>query len=613
MQDLSSLSEILLESEAPTLISLGKPLISEIFSHLDPTSLQRLRLVNKRLNSIVDEGVTTFRYGDPVKATDHLQIEADLAHACRLWPSIKELHFSFPRNTSRDRPPEERSNGDRAANALIDTFWTDIEIINFDSCGLGSHGGAVLGLACARHWRRLRRIKLGNNAISHDFWCEFLQGEYRFLEEIDLTNNYAGSAAGAPLDMLGARCPNLRVLNLHLSHLRADGLAKLSECDIFQALEVLDLYGSNLKGDVAGIALAKLVSRCPQLKNLNLGWNNFSNELLSPFLQVKLDNLEVIDISSNSLDDTIASRLAAAHWPQLRELRISFNAFTPEGIHALCRGNWPLLEILDVSYNVIAREGAEGLRDAACGSTPRWPCLHSLYLGGRSLNAIALHALLEGEWKALTYLSLQDNDIDVECAEVLAAGSSHLSALKYLDISETMKNESEYQMFLSGTWSSLECIVLGGVQVTPASIQAFAAGLKNNRLPALRRLEFFYFSFKGPQGEALFACLWPQLEELSLRQCSIGVEVATALAQAAEGMTHLRCLTIEDDIYTEDEVLGGEEGIMIVLSACWPSLERVLLWPCLLSTLPEGVSGWQLAGVDEEKRTILQRIELKNI
>lgn len=236
--------------------------------------------------------------------------------------------------------------GNTAAKALIDTAWANIEVIHIGACGLMPIGGAALGLACARHWRQLRIIKLHDNAVRCAFLSEFVRGEYPLLEELDLSNNHFDSTAGALLAKLAVRCPRLRILNLQLNRLDEPGLCDMLRVE-FACLENLSITHTAFHSHVA---LSKLATSCPSLKELNFAWNRFTREALEAFLELELPNLEVLDIRTIYLYDGIAPFLAAAKWPRLHKLITSNQLFNfDDSMQIICQGNWPLLEELNVS------------------------------------------------------------------------------------------------------------------------------------------------------------------------------------------------------------------------------------------------------------------------
>lgn len=266
--------------------------------------------------------------------------------------------------------------------------WKEIAI---GDSKLGDEGVTAL-LSAWKNNSQIASLDLSYKNLSSSGWQSLKRwaATSEYLTKLDLSRN-----------------PDL-VKGLEADDLLVDGSAS------FTALQEINLSECNLEGET-GAALVSLFACGPKLRILQLGHNalgpSVSKSLfrLSPSLielsltncgltdkvlqtlvpsLSKLQELETLDLSQNSLTTTVAALVAkglAEGFGSLQTLNLSGNALQGEGVKALIqqgckiRSNQPALVLLDLSHTqcsaesahvAIASSGVQNLRlfDNAFGS-----------------------------------------------------------------------------------------------------------------------------------------------------------------------------------------------------------------------------------------------------
>lgn len=552
MQDTKHVKRRTEAVKAPTLTCLDHRSLDHILSYLDDDSLKQIRLTNKDLKTLVDSKVTFFRFG--VYPGSCGPLYPDLKRVEQLWPGIKTIKASSLHSLSSEKADEMISFGHYGFDVLAATSWTAVEVLDLSYCALAPRGVAGLG-ACFERWTGLRKLNLKSNAME------------------------------------------------------LESLSRLSS-NAFPMLESLNLSHNKLGGD-AGPLLAKLISRCPKLRELDLSSNTITAETMGHVMKVELPLLEDINLAENELQIG-GGALGGARWPCLRRLNLATNELDDVAFEGICKGAWPLLEELVLNENPLVflgdrDRGATALRQAACGVLyipPRWPHLRRLELEVVLDDVEYLHILFGATWKALQHLSVAVNDtFSVLGTRNLASVASHLPALTCLDLRATGMYAEAISELLSVSWNKLERLELGYDEMKPEPFEALAAGMERNRLPALKILEFDCIFNYSLDWRPLLRCNWPTLEELIMNGCSIGINGAIALAEAAERLPKLHTLFLKENedhpsvVITPNTWYGGFEGITRLLRAPWPALKAITFEYANLynlEQLPQGFEGWKV-------------------
>eukprot|EP00258_Populus_trichocarpa_P039909 XP_024455928.1 receptor-like protein 15 [Populus trichocarpa] len=290
----------------------------------------------------------------------------------------------------------------------------------------------------------------------------------------------------------------------------------------FQQLNTLSLWNNSIAGWVENKGGYEL-SRLSNLEILDLGSNSFDNSILSSMkgfsslkllyldynrleglidLEEYLSSLETLYLGGNNINKLIASRGPS----NLRSLWLE-NITTYGSSFQLLQSlrAFPNLTKLSMGYNdFIGRILSDELQNLSS--------LQSLYLDGCSLDEYSLQSL--GALSSLKNMSLQAlNGI------VLSRGFLDLKNLEYLDLSYNTLNNSIFQAI--GTMTSLRTLILHSCRL-------------DGRIPTtqgffnLKNLEFLDLSSNTLSNNILQTIrTMPSLKTLWLQNCSLNGQLPT--------------------------------------------------------------------------------------
>ncbi|KAG9441223.1 hypothetical protein H6P81_017077 [Aristolochia fimbriata] len=165
-------------------------------------------------------------------------------------------------------------------------------------------------------------------------------GNLTNLEVLDLSENSINGTI--PRSLISNLC-HLRILRLGGNSIR--GMEPLPRC-LSDSLEELNLHGNQLGGDLQ--VLLGEIRNSKTLKKLYLSYNSLSGFL--PGIG-NLTNLEVLDLSKNSINGTVP-RCLISNLCHLRILRLGENSI--RGMEPFPRCLSDSLEELDLSYNQLS-------------------------------------------------------------------------------------------------------------------------------------------------------------------------------------------------------------------------------------------------------------------
>ena len=166
---------------------------------------------------------------------------------------------------------------------------------------------------------------------------------------------------------------NLQRLNLFGAKIGSSGVTVLSRVAAPKIIE-LELTYTELESG-SGTALAQLLSAWPSLEILVLEVNDLVNEDIEILLQVKMEKLEKIDLSSNKLSLNFGKCLAerATQWPSLRHGQITDNDLYVQDMTYL--SNAPFIDLrIDVNLSYFSRSDPGVQIDRSYA----WPTLKTL-------------------------------------------------------------------------------------------------------------------------------------------------------------------------------------------------------------------------------------------
>jgi Leucine-rich repeat (LRR) protein len=237
-------------------------------------------------------------------------------------------------------------------------------VTQLDLTGSGLEGRASL-IALSTVYG-LCRLNLSGNGVGLYAEAADLVSLPRALQTLDFSDG--GLYGSLPRDLL-AHYPNLTDVSLARNNLigtfPAETLLSGASSSIIQ---VLDVSGNNLSGDISGAsfperltvldlsgnlfsgAIPPALSGCTGLKTLNLSYNGFTGPI--PESVAGIGSLEVLDVSSNHLTGRIPETFGRDTCASLQVLKVSSNNISgaiPESLSS-CR----MLRLLDAANNKLS-------------------------------------------------------------------------------------------------------------------------------------------------------------------------------------------------------------------------------------------------------------------
>ena len=360
--------------------------------------------------------------------------------------------------------------------------------------------------------------------------------------------NISGAHALAACTVSWGRLRKLKMQDV----LCPQGLDVLATHGVFPSLEELDLSSSDFKKNstLADAALAKLVSRAPNLRKIDLRLCQLG-KCFFPLFEMELPNLQIINLGRCFINDTVLSKLNPQKWPGLSTLVLENNPVSADGLNRLLKENWNALKHLDLSSTAVGNEGIE--------------CL------------------------------------------IAASSAGHLPSLTSLGVG--CVSGTAFEAFTFAPWPNLERIVIGGYDFDTDDIIDFISSIQSGRFPSLKSLTLTYW--KEDFRSMFLSRTWNDIEELTLDSCIRKPEDFAGLAAVAgNSFPKLRLLAFKNSriIYFSDPIdpYIRNQAIETLLHAPWPSLMRVE-FKCY-EHMPEALSGWKVTKSDRGERTVMERM-----
>lgn len=518
-------------------LALTKDHLQDIFKYLDDQSLRNLRLVSHAINKAVDEIVIRIKIG----LGDRFCGPEQIKYASNIWPTIKEIKLCCPVALANHQKIYAR-DVKKLLEALKGANWTQIQVLDASNSELGP-STCVLLAALSQKWLNLTRLDLQYNSFGLGDICDLSCGSFLSLE----------------------------MLNLRYSLNSRHGTSAVC----------------------MGQALAKLVSKCPNLRELDISANPLGIDQISHLIKVELPRLQRLNLSCTKLKGDNVELLGHGNWPCLRELSLLSNCLTDIAIQGLCNGNWGYLEKIGIGILSLHTQGAAALAQGA----KRWPRLWKLEIEAAlrvSLPAEALDTVLRGEWDALKDLALLSGYFGTEEARVLADALGRHTTLTSLRLSPIDIDASALKVLFLRPLENISRLCVRITRVSCAGVLATAVA--SGQLPALRSLEFDNFCLSDLHFEILFREKWENLETLSFFSCMGFSGGFQRLAQAAERLPALRMLSLWESTCTD----GTAGGIRTLIQAPWSLLRSIRFMGD--PVMPAGETEWRVARAEERLR-----------
>ena len=268
---------------------------------------------------------------------------------------------------------------------------------------------------------------------------------------------------------------------------------------IFVNLVNLNLSGNEIC-DGAATALASILSENTKLKELNLNNTNLQREGAGKiFGELRILHLTKLSISNNSINDEAADDIATflSKCTELKELDLSHNHLKSAGAIKICKTNLTKLTSFYINHNSITSEAANDLAaflsqnlelnilDISANDLQEWGCKSIFSV----LNYISV----------LCALTISNSSVVNAAANELATVLLHSTLLRKLDLSCNNLSTSDAVKIFNGMGniSNLETINISHNKITDDAAESIAAIFShNNQLKSLD-LSFNYFRSRG--------------------------------------------------------------------------------------------------------------------
>ncbi len=166
-----------------------------------------------------------------------------------------------------------------------------------------------------------------------------------------------------------------------------------------------------------------------QLKFLKIRDTCLGNEGVKRFTPFRLNIMESLDLSENSISDSGLEALAISNsFPKIKKLELNNNHIGDDGIYALSQSNmFCNLQSLFLANNDLTTDSAISI-----SKSPALTQLKSLDINNNDIRAEGTKALSESSnLKSIEYLDLGENRLGADGAKALAK-SPNMKTLKFL-------------------------------------------------------------------------------------------------------------------------------------------------------------------------------------
>ncbi len=398
--------------------------------------------------------------------------------ACPSLRSFRRLHFGI------DDGDSEPLGDEGAAVLARSPHLSGLERLTLAMEQIGGEG--LCALAGAPWLRSLRQLGLTQNEVGDDALSSFFaEAALENLEVLKLDG--AGAEDEAITVLAGRSLGNLRVLELQNNIFGEAGLAALAASTGLPRLNVLDLFGADLKtGSLKPLHDSPLLSRLARLRIH--GNNKLDTSDLSGLLgSASFPALEELELGSVKLGDEGAKMVARA--PVLRQLThlgFTCSGLSGEGVKALVSS--PHLTKLE-TLNLFSNKGTSAAAQAIAASSTL-SGLRQLVLSNNQITDEGVEALAKSaNLSRLRSLILRANSLTIKGVKALAE-SPVLGRLRSLDLGyQSLQDDAARALASSKTLTNLQSLVLVSNKITGEGARALASspGLANLAELDLRR------------------------------------------------------------------------------------------------------------------------------
>ncbi len=295
----------------------------------------------------------------------------------------------------------------------------------------------------------LTHFLIRNNSIKFNGVCSLAEGNFKYLIELDLSNNDIRENGVKVI------CRSKIFENLEILKLASNNIGKLGPLyfanSIIKNLRHLDLSNNDIKADGVTNLFSGKKNNFEYLEYLNLSNNKILNQGIINLANSKEDfikNIKYLKLSSNMIsNEGIINFSKSNKFYKLLFLDLSQNNIIQEGIQELCNANFGYVKELNLSHNKIGDEGSSYLAVGKLFSLQNlildncdisdigsfyisnglFPCLENLNLRNNKITDKGAQFLIDNDFPFLRNLYLQENKIGSD-------GRISLSKLKNINV-----------------------------------------------------------------------------------------------------------------------------------------------------------------------------------
>lgn len=244
-----------------------------------------------------------------------------------------------------------------------------LKSLNLSNNALGEKGVRAFG-SLLKSQSCLEELYLMNDGISEEAAkavCELIPSTEK-LKVLHFHNNMTGDAGALAISDVVKRSPLLEDFRCSSTRVGSGGVALAKALESCTNLKKLDLR-DNMFGVEAGVALSKALSKHLDLVEVYLSYLNLEDEgavAIANALKESAPSLEVLEMAGNDITADAAPTIAAciAAKQHLTKLNLAENELKDEGTIQISRAleeRHTLLKEVDMSTNFIRRAGARHL------------------------------------------------------------------------------------------------------------------------------------------------------------------------------------------------------------------------------------------------------------
>ena len=387
-------------------------------------------------------------------------------------------------------------------------------------------------------------VKFLGKTLSND---DFLLSAIREKEDIERYFRDWKIMIGGANSINSSRdlAPFATCMNFSAANIQTEDIKKMVTSLNLVNLDRLELHENEFFG---ASSLEYLVQgNWPKLSYLDLSFTEIDDAAIKVLTQGNWPLLETLYLQSAKITSIGVEAIAnQTKWPQLKSLNLSYNDITDEGIRILSQGNWLQLEILHLEGIKITSTGVEAIID-------KWPKLKLLNLSSNNIKDECFKILSRGNWPLLETLNLDNIDVSKK-ALIHFLVNSHWPNFKKITLPKYF-DENDLRLaynFIQKDLSQVEDLELNNLQIAEAQIDLII-NKNQNRFPRLKYLNLSDNDLSTIVGTiSLMDC--PLLEQLHLENTKLTLKRFESIVNQSKWLHHLKHLNLSNNEITDDGI-----------------------------------------------------------